>query len=48
MIPILSKLSKRFLSTKPSSFNRFLYDEIDFSALVIGIKGGRGAGKTTY
>ncbi len=47
MTPILSKLSKRFLSTKSSSFKRFLYDEVDFSASVIGIKGGRGAGKTT-
>jgi len=47
MIPILSKLSKRFLSIKPSSFKRFLYDEIDFGASIIGIKGGRGAGKTT-
>lgn len=47
MIPILSKLSKRFLSTKPSSFKRFLYEKIDFSAKVIGIVGGRGSGKTT-
>ncbi len=47
MIPILSKLSKRFLSTKPSSFKRFLYEEIDFSAKIIGIIGGRGSGKTT-
>ena len=47
MIPILSKLSKRFLSTKPSSFKRFLYEEIDFSAKIIGIVGGRGSGKTT-
>jgi len=47
MIPILAKLSKRFLSVKPSSFRRFLYDEIDFSAQVIGIVGGRGSGKTT-
>jgi predicted AAA+ superfamily ATPase len=47
MIPILSKLSKRFLSTKPSSFKRFLYEQIDFSAKVIGIVGGRGSGKTT-
>ena len=47
MIPILSKLSKRFLSQKPSSFKRFLYDRIDFSAQIIGITGGRGAGKTT-
>ena len=47
MTPILSKLSKRFLSTKTSSFKRFLYDEIDFKAPIIGIKGGRGSGKTT-
>ncbi len=47
MIPILSKLSKRFLSTKPSPFKRFLYEKIDFSAQVIGIVGGRGSGKTT-
>ena len=47
MIPILSKLSKRFLSAKPSAFRRFLYDRIDFSAQIIGITGGRGSGKTT-
>jgi len=47
MIPILSKLSKRFLSAKPPSFKRFLYDRIDFSARIIGIVGGRGSGKTT-
>ena len=47
MIPILSKLSKRFLSAKPSSFKRFLYERIDFSAQIIGIVGGRGSGKTT-
>lgn len=47
MIPILSKLSKRFLSTKPLSFKRFLYEHIDFSAQIIGIIGGRGSGKTT-
>ena len=47
MIPILSKLSKRFLTVKPLSFKRFLYDKIDFTAQVIGIVGGRGSGKTT-
>ncbi len=47
MIPIISKLSKRFLSSKPSSFKRFLYEKIDFSAQIIGIVGGRGSGKTT-
>ena len=47
MIPILSKLSKRFLAQKSSNFKRFLYNEIDFNASIIGIKGGRGSGKTT-
>ncbi len=47
MTPILAKLSKRFLAKKSSSFKRFLYDEIDFSAPIIGIKGSRGSGKTT-
>ncbi len=47
MIPILSKLSKRFLSLKVSSYRRFLYEQIDFSAKIIGIVGGRGSGKTT-
>jgi len=47
MKPILNKLSKRFLSSKPSSFKRFLYEKIDFSAQIIGIVGGRGSGKTT-
>jgi predicted AAA+ superfamily ATPase len=47
MTPILSKLSKQFLSKKSSSFKRFLYEEIDLKASVVGIKGGRGSGKTT-
>ena len=47
MIPILSKLSKRFLSKKPASFKRFLYEKIDLNAKLIGIVGGRGSGKTT-
>ena len=47
MTPILSKLSKRFLSKKSLSFKRFLFNEIDFKAPIIGIKGGRGSGKTT-
>ncbi len=47
MFPIINKLSKRFLSTKPSSYKRFLYEKIDFSSKIIGIIGGRGSGKTT-
>jgi predicted AAA+ superfamily ATPase len=35
------------LSAKPPSFKRFLYGQIDFSAQIIGIVGGRGSGKTT-
>ncbi len=47
MTPILSKLSKRFLAKKTSSFKRFLYHKIDLKASIICIKGGRGSGKTT-
>jgi predicted AAA+ superfamily ATPase len=47
MTPILSKLSKRFLSKKSLYFKRFLFNKIDFKAPIIGIKGGRGSGKTT-
>lgn len=47
MKPILSKLSKQFLARKKANFKRFLYDQIDFGAKIIGIRGGRGSGKTT-
>jgi len=47
MLPIINKLSKRFLSKKSLNFKRYLYYEIDFNARVIGIIGGRGSGKTT-
>ncbi len=47
MTPILSKLSKRFLSKKSLSFKRFIFNNINFKAPIIGIKGGRGSGKTT-
>ena len=47
MLPILLKLSKRFLAKKTHSFKRSLYEQIDFKASIIGIKGARGAGKTT-
>jgi len=45
--PIISKLSKQFLSKKIPKFKRFLYDRIDFKSRIIGIKGSRGSGKTT-
>ncbi len=47
MKPIISKLSKQFLSKKAPSMKRSLYDEIDFKSRVIGVKGSRGSGKTT-
>ena len=47
MTPVLSKLSKRFLAKKPSTFKRYLYEKIDFSSSIVGVIGGRGSGKTT-
>jgi predicted AAA+ superfamily ATPase len=47
MTPIISKLSKQFLSKKVISTKRALYHQIDFKSRIIGIKGSRGAGKTT-
>lgn len=47
MKPILQKLSKQWLSKRISTFYRSLYHDIDFKAKIIGIKGQRGAGKTT-
>lgn len=47
MTPVLSKLSKRFLAKKTSTFKRYLYEKIDFSSSIIGVIGGRGSGKTT-
>ena len=47
MKPILQKLSKQWLSKRTSNFYRSLYNNIDFSTRIIGIKGSRGSGKTT-
>ena len=47
MKPILTKLSKIWLSKKTSNFHRSLYSKIDFKTKIIGIKGARGSGKTT-
>ncbi|WP_294967087.1 AAA family ATPase [Sulfurimonas sp.] len=47
MKPILQKLSKQWLSKRTSNFYRSLYNDIDFNAKIIGIKGSRGSGKTT-
>jgi len=37
----------RKLQSTPTAFRRYLYDRIDWSNWVIGIKGERGVGKTT-
>lgn len=47
MKPILQKLSKQWLSKRTPNFYRTLYNNIDFNAKIIGIKGSRGSGKTT-
>jgi len=47
MKTIIYKLSKQFLSKKTPNMKRALYEKIDFNSRIIGIKGSRGAGKTT-
>lgn len=44
---ILENVSKRLLSACDLSFKRYMYDDIDFDARLIVIKGSRGVGKTT-
>lgn len=46
-LPILQKISAQLLSKEVPSYKRWLYESIDFSANLIGIKGPRGAGKST-
>lgn len=46
-LPILQKISAQILSKEVPSYKRWLYEKIDFSANLIGIKGPRGAGKST-
>ncbi len=47
MKTIVYKLSKQFLSKKAPNIKRTLYNTIDFKSKIIGIRGARGAGKTT-
>ncbi len=44
---LLEKIYKRLLARTETNFYRFLYDKIDWSQPLIGIKGQRGVGKTT-
>lgn len=37
----------RSIERTPTTFHRYLYDKIDWSSYVIGIRGERGVGKTT-
>lgn len=44
---LLERIYKRLLAKTDTIFYRFLYDKIDWSQHLIGIKGQRGVGKTT-
>ena len=43
----LQKISTQILSKEVPSYKRYLYSKIDFNSKLIGIKGARGAGKST-
>ena len=43
----LVKIYKKLLRETDTSFFRYLYDEIDWSNRIVGIRGPRGVGKTT-
>ncbi len=47
MITSLTLLSNQIKSQKIPTYQRFLYNEIDFRERLIGVIGSRGAGKTT-
>lgn len=44
---LLERIYKRLLANTDTIFYRFLYEKIDWSQPLIGIKGQRGVGKTT-
>lgn len=46
-LPILQKISAQILAKETPSYKRWLFDKIDFSSKLIGIKGPRGSGKST-
>lgn len=43
----LQKISAQILSRDVPTYRRYLYENIDFGSRLIGIKGARGAGKST-
>ncbi len=46
-LPILQKISTQILAKEVAPYKRWLFDKIDFSSKLIGIKGPRGSGKST-
>lgn len=46
-LQILQKISAQILIRKTPQYKRWLYNKIDFTGKLIGIKGPRGAGKST-
>ena len=46
-LPILQKISAQILSKEIPLYKRWLFNKIDFSSKLIGIKGPRGSGKST-
>ena len=46
-LPILQKISAQILAKETPIYKRWLFDKIDFSSKLIGIKGPRGSGKST-
>lgn len=46
-VPILQKISSQILAKETPVYKRWLFDKIDFSSKLIGIKGPRGSGKST-
>jgi len=46
-LPILQKISAQILNKEVPTYRRWLFEKIDFSSKLIGIKGPRGSGKST-
>jgi|LGVF01.1.fsa_nt_gb predicted AAA+ superfamily ATPase len=46
-LPILQKISAQILAKEIPPYRRWLFEQIDFSSKLIGIKGPRGSGKST-
>ena len=46
-LPILQKVSAQILAKETPKYKRWLFNKIDFSSKLIGIKGPRGSGKST-